>query len=146
MKRILLGGRGSTTYALVDDEDYAEVSRRRWAVQWNGYAARGALIDGRHTTIRMHRQILGLAIGDERQGDHINYDRLDNRRENLRIVTARENLTHRRFVCVYWDKRNGNWRARATLNGRRQDLGRYENRDDALAAVAEARRLAEVSP
>lgn len=44
--------------------------------------------------IRMHRFIMGLGTGfeDERVVDHINDDSLDNRRENLSIVTQDENM------------------------------------------------------
>jgi hypothetical protein len=41
----------------------------------------------------MHRQILGVSVGGEI--DHINRDRLDNRRGNLRKVTRRENCANR---------------------------------------------------
>ncbi len=130
---------GSVAHALVDDADYPEISRHKWFLHWKGYAVRGGTLDGRHTMFRMHRVILGLKHGDSRQGDHINYDKLDNRRENLRIVTLHENLAHRRFAGVCFDMMYGKWRARATVNGQRRYLGRFATRDEALAAVATAR-------
>lgn len=44
----------------------------------------------------MHRQILGLDSDDPRQVDHINGNTLDNRDENLRIVTRAQNMMNRR--------------------------------------------------
>jgi hypothetical protein len=58
--------------ALVDDEDYPELSKFRWcAVRHRNtwYAVRGESADGRRLTVRMHRQILGLGHGDKRQVD-----------------------------------------------------------------------------
>jgi hypothetical protein len=39
----------------------------------------------------MHRFLLGLDKKDKRQADHINRNTLDNRKENLRIVSQRKN-------------------------------------------------------
>ena len=57
----------------------------------HGYAQ---VWDGR-TMVLLHRQILGLSLDDGLYGDHINRDTRDNRRENLRIVTASESLLNR---------------------------------------------------
>ena len=50
------------------------------------------------------------------QIDHINHDRSDNRIENLRLVTNKENQMNRRFTGntsgfrgVYWDKARAKW-------------------------------------
>lgn len=78
-------------WAIVDPED-AHLAAYRWTLKDNGYALRYvARGDGRYRQERMSRLILGLAPGDPRQADHINGDRLDNRRSNLRIATAAQN-------------------------------------------------------
>ncbi len=56
-----------------------------WYVDSDGYAA--GSVNGKRAL--MHRVILGL--DDERMGDHANFDRLDNRRANLRIATRAQN-------------------------------------------------------
>lgn len=44
----------------------------------------------------VHRVILGIVFeGRAKQGDHINHDTLNNRRNNLRIVPNRENAANR---------------------------------------------------
>lgn len=100
---IILGDRAliplsSGGHATVDVSDAAELERYRWRPNTAGYAMRS---DGRSRVVLMHRQILGLTAGDRREGDHINHDTLDNRRENLRIVTAHENRIHRRSTRHY---------------------------------------------
>ena len=65
--------------AIIDDEDYKRVSQYKWSYHNQGYAQ----TNGGWTL--MHRFILNARDGQ--QVDHINGDRLDNRRENLRFVT-----------------------------------------------------------
>lgn len=88
-------------FALVDPEDYERVSAFKWhaSLESRGtkyYAVRFCYDTGRRTKIRMHRFILGLPPGifdpEDRVVDHINNDSLDNRRENLEIVTQEENM------------------------------------------------------
>ncbi len=68
--------------------------------------------------------LLGYSRG--KQIDHINGDRLDNRRHNLRFVTLQQNLANRKvfknnksgFKGVGFDKHSGKWRARISHNKR----------------------------
>jgi hypothetical protein len=55
-------------------------------------------------TILMHRVILGLADDDKRQGDHINRNRLDCRRVNLRIVSAGGNMQNQGAIKTFKGK------------------------------------------
>ena len=76
-----------------------------WSYSNSGYAMRGTTAGGKKSrgytakdaaekTRLMHRQILGLIHGDGKEVDHINKDRLDNRRANLRVVTRKENCAN----------------------------------------------------
>lgn len=76
-------------FATVSPEDYPLVARYSWYYR-DGYAL--AKINKKE--IRMHRLIMGTTDPDI-VVDHINRDRLDNRRENLRELTALENANNR---------------------------------------------------
>ncbi len=77
----------------------------------------------RKTHIRVHRvvlfRMLGRMLTKEDICDHINGNKLDARRENLRLVTHSENQRNRhnkrvgksRFIGVGWAKTNKCWRA-----------------------------------
>lgn len=142
-------------WAVVDPEVYPEAMRWNWGLTARGYAMRTQRIFGRVCKVYLHRDILGLGLyrDDSRQGDHINRDKLDNRRVNLRIVTARENNenhpgyphTSSRFRGVGLTPSSTNWRARGTYtdeSGKRHHvhIGTFTDELDAAAAAAQWRR------
>ncbi len=69
----------------IDLDDYARVSAHTWHRTGRGYA--GAYIDGIY--VRLHRFIMNAPIN--LQVDHINLDKSDNRKSNLRLATHKEN-------------------------------------------------------
>lgn len=99
-----------------------------WARRYQWYSAGAGFaytsLNGR--TYYLHRMILGLKHGDKRYGDHINFDILDNRKSNLRIVTSKQSAKHRRkpnrrvrasrVQCKYkgvsWSKQKRCWQVR----------------------------------
>lgn len=131
-------------YALVDGELVDQLARTKWTIH-EGYAVRSTP----KPNTSMHRLLLGLAHGDPRQGDHIDRNRLNNRRSNLRIVPARhqaQNMSpHRdgssRYRGVSFHKLTGKWQAYTNVGGRRVYLGVHPTQE-AAAEVALAARLA----
>ena len=89
----------------------------------------------------LHRWILALA-GTGQQADHINGDRLDNRRENLRACTSAENAQNRTYPHPSGLPRgvtrqaNGQYRAQAMLAGRMHTIGCYATPEEADLAVS----------
>lgn len=126
-------------FAVVDDDDYAELSRYKWCIQGDGYAVRKPRkSDGAgEKQIRMHRVIAGTPVG--MTTDHINGDKLDNRKSNLRMATSAENqhnVQKRKdnisgFKGVSFSRRNGKWRATIAVNGVRHSLGLFSSPEDA---------------
>ncbi len=79
--------------------------------------------------------------------DHINGDGLDNRKDNLRIVTIAENNYNKRksknvrssqYKGVSIDKRTNRWRAIIYYKYRKINLGMFGDEIDAARAYDEA--------
>lgn len=141
-------------YALIDADDLPLVTGHTWRLDATGYASHQIRRQGQRYSFRLHRILLGLPLrSDGRQGDHINRDRLDNRRSNLRIVPHAGNMQNRskhrevhsapggirsQYRGVYWERRIGRWRAALRVNGQVIRLGCFTDE----AAAGEAARLA----
>jgi hypothetical protein len=72
------------THALIDAQDEEAICSYRWTLNPWGYASRSYGLDN----YLMHREILGLRKGDGRISHHLNHDKLDNRRANLRVCAS----------------------------------------------------------
>jgi len=136
-------------YAAIDIDDAAWASQWRWFLNIHGYAARHDWDGTTKTdrTVMLHRELLGLAYGDRRRGDHINRDRLNNRRSNLRLATHAENMqnknayrggtSHYRGVC--WNEHTRKWQASLRVNGKSINLGGFADELEAAEAARSAR-------
>ena len=139
----LAGGKG---VALVDDADYATVNQLKWFLGSSGYAeARTRTIKGLgRRKVLMHRYLLGLQAGDGVYTDHINGNRLDNQRANLRPCSQSQNMANCRWrnhrlgykgVHRIDRKRKGvAYDASIRVRGRQIHLGRFETPEQAARA------------
>lgn len=104
-------------FALVDDEDYDFLMQWKW--YFNGkYAVRN--IGGRKnkSTVFMHHLL--CETPKLKQTDHVNMIKLDNRRKNLRAVSAKDNKGNEGlranntsgYKGVVWCKNRKKWVAR----------------------------------
>ena len=127
--------------AMIDDCDYNKVNKFRWYVSWNGYAMSN--IKGRQT--RMHRLILGLS-NDKRIIDHVDGNKLNNTRSNLRFSDKSTNGANRNktvlnksgYKGVHFDKINRNWRAMIRVHGKSKHIGSFSDVYDAALAYNRA--------
>jgi hypothetical protein len=88
MVKEILTSKGN--YAIVDDEDYEWLSNHSWHSD-RGYAKTNLILeDGKRKHLGMHRLIMNPP--EDKEVDHINGIKHDNRRENLRIVTKSQNV------------------------------------------------------
>jgi hypothetical protein len=126
--------------AVFDVEDFVRLDRRKLSLGSHGYAQ---MWDDNLVTL-VHRWVMGAKRRDGKIVDHVNGDRLDDRRLNLRFVTAAESSANVKargvsgFRGVYPMK--GKWQARGKQDGRQYHLGTYSTLEEA-AQVAHLWRM-----
>lgn len=144
MKIIKLTRNKST---LVDDVDFEKLSKIKWQCNSNGYATCGIGKKGKQRTKLLHRVLLNPP--KNLQVDHINGNRLDNRRINLRVCTNRQNSANQQtpkhntsgFKGVTWHKINKNWNAGIKILGKRIHLGVFQDKKSAARAYNKAAKI-----
>lgn len=120
----------------VDENDFAELSQYKWYLTAQGYARRTLYIPETKGAeyLTMHRQIMNAEKGQ--QVDHIDGNKLNNRRANLRFCSFSTNLYNSqkrkgqaasKYKGVCFDKRRNRWRAGIQVENRRINLGSFEN-------------------
>ncbi len=142
MTREILLTQGKVT--LVDDCDFEYLSQWKWTYGNRGYVFRKEYPDKKQNTIWMHRII--MSTPDGMQTDHINGDRLDNRRCNLRLasnIQTGQNQKKRRigqsgYRGVTLNKSTFKWQAQIQVWGKKIYLGLYDTREEAFHAYQEA--------
>lgn len=115
--------------------DINEVEKYKWYKMNTGYFART------NDDMLLHRFLMNPNDGDI--VDHINLDRSDNRRSNLRIVTKHQNKMNqgptsgRRYKGIYFHGQNQNWVARITHNYKNIHIGCFNTAEEAALAYDE---------
>lgn len=133
---------------LVDDDDYEMLSKYRWHITAKGYVVRRPYVNGKKLKIVwMHRLVNKTPEGFIT--DHINHDKLDNRKCNLRTVTDAENMQNRsvsyknKTGCsgVFLEP-SGRYRARIRHQRKGIHLGMFDTAQEATKAYkAKAKEL-----
>ena len=120
----------------VSDSDWHDLSKHGWCMS-QGYLAATIYNDGARNTVKIHQYLLG-----SREGfviDHIDGDRTNNKRENLRFATPGLN-NHNKKSRSKWGYKgiyqniNGTFNAEIKHSGNKYRLGAYPT--VALAAHA----------
>lgn len=126
-------------FALVDDDDYDSLSEYKWTF-CGGYAYRVKKIEGKNKKIWLHRFV--NKTPDGMCTDHVNGDRLDCRKQNLRTCTYAENNKNAKvrkdnaigYRGVHWFPQLGKWRAVIQTDGKRKSIGFFDWPSDAAKA------------
>ena len=137
-------------YALVDDADFEWLNQWHWHYQSSGYAVRTIYVKGsgrknqKNDYVLMHRLINNTPIGYDT--DHIDRDKLNNQRHNLRTADRSLNGINKGLQSnntsghkgVTWFKRLGIWQVYINKDGKRINLGYYPQLKDAVRARQQA--------
>lgn len=149
MRKINLTGKnGEGKCALVDDDDFEKMNAHKWYLNCKGYAARTTHTSRRHgrvdKTVFMHREI--NKTKDGMFTDHINRNKLDNRKENLRAATNTQNQLNKGLqknnvsgiIGVSWHKQNRSWWVRINVKNVQYSCGCYKLLKEAALARKQA--------
>lgn len=144
-KEIPLNGKhGKGKFALVDDDSFELLCRYTWTCNTDGYAVGNREAKRVYGTTLMHRIIMSASV--DSQVDHKNHNRLDNRKDNLRIATGTQNCrnsqpTHKKtskYKGVSFNKTSGLWRAGIKINKKPIELGKFSTQREAAIAYNQA--------
>ncbi len=124
--------------AIVDDSDYIYLSKKKWYFKNNSKT-----LDTGYASSRsgyMHRIIMKAKSGE--YVDHINGNKLDNRKSNLRICTMSQNKANSYkystnksgYKGVYWHKSVGKWSVQVRCNGKLYSGGYFLSKEQAHKA------------
>ena len=150
MKRIKLT---QGQFAIVDDDDYAYLSKFKWSavksIKGRFYALRHGPRDsnGKRVCFIMHRIIAKTPKGV--LTDHENHNTLDNRKNNLRLCNKSQNAANRSsldshntsgFRGVSWLKSKNRFRVRITAQGKDIGLGYFKTAREGAGAYQKANK------
>jgi hypothetical protein len=155
MKIIKVKIKGGYVDTIVDDEDYKWAKNYTWILIGRGYAARQKYshsIKGKsfYKKPYLHREIMNATTGQEI--DHINGNKLDNRKENLRFCSRNNNMFNKHkqkskngkpTTSIYKGVRKAHpstgmktkqWIASITKNNKLYHIGYFKTEKDAALA------------
>lgn len=134
----------ATHSILVDPEDKELLNGSNWFIGVNGYVVRNCRKGDKKSQELLHRLIMKCESGE--YVDHINLDRLDNRRSNLRKCSNQQNswnsglskANRSGYKGVSWHKQCSKWTVRIKANGKHHSLGLHVNKVEAAKAYDNA--------
>ena len=123
---------------MVDDEDYEFLQQFKWQV--DRYKSVKTHANPRLKDILIHRVIMKPEKGVEI--DHIDGNRLNNQKSNLRFATSSQNKINRGprkdnksgFKGVSWHRQRNLWTARVMIDGKYKHLGLFKTPEEAAEA------------
>ena len=130
---------------IVDDEDFEYLNQWKWYLlksKTNYYAIRTSKPENK--LIQLHRVVIQAKQGEI--VDHVNGDKLDNRKINLRICTKAQNNQNRKtsklnksgYNGVSWCIRNKKWVTQIQYENKKIHIGYYIDLIDAAKAFNDA--------
>lgn len=123
-----------------DLEDYDKIKDYCW-IDHDGYIEARDVVGGGDSIIKMHRLIMNV-FGFDKKVDHINHNKNDNRKSQLRVCSNQENTFNHKVSKsntsgrsgVSYRKDTNKWRARLWFDGKCYALGSFNTYDEALNA------------
>lgn len=126
---------------IIDKEDIEKCKKYKWYINGYGYVVTHTKRPNRKY-IALHNLIAGHQANKKTQVDHINNNKLDNRKCNLRISTISQNNANRpafknrrsEYRGVYWTTKGQKWTSSIRVNGKTKFLGCFDKPKEAARA------------
>lgn len=133
----LARAKGRQKYALVDENDFHRLHALNWRLSHDGYAV-CFTADG---PVNLHKAVYGDCPADMIV-DHRNRNKLDCRRQNLRLVSRSQSQWNKGpyktntsgFKGVSYDRHRKAWAVFISAHGKRWFLGRFDTAEAAAKA------------
>lgn len=126
---------------MIDAEDLPFIGQWNWCYH-NEYAIRNNAKGELPTQVFMHRILNKTPNGFDT--DHVDRDKLNNRKCNLRTCTRSQNKKNcsprgvSKYVGVSWINEIKKWRVSIRINGKKTHVGSYANELEAAKAYNDA--------
>jgi len=132
---------------LVDDDVYEQLNKLTWYKNIRGYAQHDFRRNGKEGRFLMHRIVMkakkGILI------DHVNLNKLDNQKSNLRFCTSSQNSIHMpksrktksgfKGVFYYpWNCKSRPWQVGIGVNRKYKYIGAFATVEEAAEAYNKA--------
>ena len=139
-ERLFISRKGRVYEVLCDVDIHEQVKNYAWFISKAGYAFSRMGKGRKGKWVYLHRYVIEAKQGD--QVDHIDQNKLNNLRANLRLCTSQQNkwnigLTKRNssgYKGISWDKKNKKWEANIRIDRKNHKIGRFDSKE--LAALA----------
>jgi len=133
---------GYGKFTLIDKDDYEKYGKRVWRLHRRGYAVRLEGPQSSRKYVYLHRLLIGAT--SRQSVDHINGDKLDNRKCNLRVATQSQNNANQKMqenttseykgVCFNRNLKANCWRAYIRHNYKMINIGSFSSEEAAARA------------
>lgn len=137
-------------FALIDEDDFDEISKYKWHADAMGYAVRfkkASETGSAYIRICVYMHRLVAKCPADKVVDHVNHNQSDNRKSNLEISNKSSNGLNRKgpqsnntsgILGVNWVKDRNKWEARIKIGITTHNLGRFSCKEDAMKVRREA--------
>lgn len=129
-----------------DLDDYNKIKDIYWRITNVGYVVGSK--EGK--IVLMHRIVMDAPDykNQKLDVDHINHCTVDNRKNNLRLISHQQNLMNQKVNCnnkckhkgIYYDKKRNKWRAEIEFNQKKYRLGRFDTIEEAIEVRKQAEK------
>lgn len=129
---------------IIDSSDLEKCKQYKWSTDSNGYPRTNT--KNLREYLFIHQLISNSYTNNKIIVDHKNLDKLDNRKENLRICSASQNNMNKKIQMnntsgirgISWHKIHNKWQSSISINGKTIYLGIFSNISDAIKFRQEA--------